>query len=117
VGVALLLLLFAGFAMLFVRNLHKTTDKSLEKVYQLIKREKVTNLPVVISDAHSFMRLSHYTHHELSSRLVYLADPNESLRHLGYNTVGPGILDLKEWFGSHIKEYSPYLETQPKFFV
>ncbi|MDH4193261.1 MAG: glycosyltransferase family 39 protein [Nitrospirota bacterium] len=117
VGVAFLLLLFTGFGMLFVRSIHSTPEASLGKVYELITREPIISFPVVISDAHSFMMLSQYAPHELSSRLVYLADPKASLRHLGYDTVDRGILDLKPWFGFHIEEYSQYLEEQPRFLV
>ena len=117
VGVVILLLSCTGFGMLSARNLQGTTEASLGKVYELIGREPITNLPVVASDAHSFMMLSHYAPRELSSRLVYLSDPQASLRHLGHNTVDRGILDLRPWFGFHIEEYSRYLEAHPKFFV
>lgn len=117
VGVVFLLLLFAGFVMLSGRNLHNTPESYLGKIFELIESEPITNLPVVVSDAHSFMMLSQYAPHKLSSRLVYLADPKAALRHLGYDTVDRGILDLKPWFGFHIEEYSQYLEKQPKFLV
>jgi len=117
VGVAILLLSCAGFGMLSARNLQGTTEASFGKVYELIGREPITSLPVVVADAHSFMMLSHYAPRELSSRLVYLADPQASLRHLGHDTVDRGILDLRPWFGFHIEEYSRYLDAHPKFFV
>ena len=116
-GVAILSLSCAGFGMLSARNFQGTPETSLGKVYELIGREHITNLPVVVSDAHSFMMLSHYAPRELSSRLVYLADPKASLRHLGHDTIDRGILDLKPWFGFHIEEYGRYLEAQPMFFV
>ena len=116
-GIAILFLSCAGFGMLSARNLQGTPEASLGKIYELIGREHITNLPVVISDAHSFMMLSQYAPRELSSRLVYLADPQASLRHLGYDTIDRGILDLRPWFGFHIEEYGRYLEAQPRFFV
>jgi hypothetical protein len=117
VGMAIFSLLCVGFCVLSVRNLQGIQGASLGRVYDLIGREPDRSLPVVVSDAHSFMSLSHYAPRELSSRLVYLADPKASLRHLGYDTVDRGILDLKPWFGFHIEEYGPYLQAQPKFLV
>lgn len=116
-GITILFLSCAGFGMLSARNLHVTPETHLEKVYELIGREPVTSLPVVVSDAHSFMMLSHYAPRELSSRLVYLAEPKASLQHLGYDTIDRGILDLRPWFGFHIEEYGRYLETQQRFLV
>ena len=116
-GIIILFLSCAGFGMLSVRNLHMTPEASLGKVYELIGREPITSLPVVVSDAHSFMMLSHYAPRGLSSRLVYLADPHASLLHLGYDTIDRGILDLRPWFNFHIEEYGRYLEAQPRFFV
>ncbi len=116
-GIAILFLSCAGFGMMSARNLQGTPEASLGKVYELIGREPITSLPVVVSDAHSFMMLSHYAPRELSSRLVYLADPKTSLRHLGFDTIDRGILDLRPWFGFHIEEYGRYLEAQPRFFV
>jgi len=116
-GVVILLLSCAGFGMLSARNLQGTTEASLGKVYELIGREQITSLPLVVSDAHTFMMLSHYAPRELSSRLVYLADPQASMRHLGYDTVDRGIWDLRPWFGFHIEEYSRYLDAHQKFLV
>ena len=116
-GIAILFLSCAGFGMLSARNLQGTPETSLGKIYDIDRSEHITSLPVVISDPHSFMMLSHYAPRELSSRLVYLADPQASLRHLGHDTIDRGILDLRPWIGFHIEEYGRYLEAEPRFFV
>lgn len=116
-GIAILFLSCVGFGMISARNMQGTSGESLGKVYELIGREPAISLPVVISDAHSFMILSQYAPPKLSSRLVYLADPQASLRHLGFDTIDRGILDLRPWFGLHIEEYGQFLEAQPGFYV
>ncbi len=116
-GIAILFLSCVGFGMISARNLQGTSEASLGKAYELIGSEHTGSLPVVVSDAHSFMILSHYAPRDMSSRLVYLADPKASLRHLGFDTIDRGILDLRPWFGFNIKEYGRFLEAQPNFFV
>jgi hypothetical protein len=117
VGIAILSLSCLEFCMLSARNFRGTQETSFGRVYDLVGREPDRSLPVVVSDAHSFMELSHYAPRDLSVRLVYLADPKAALRRLGYDTVDRGILDLKPWFGFRIEEYAPYLQAQPKFLV
>src|SRR5262249_44704695 len=45
------------------------------------------DLPVVIADSHTFTELSHYGAHGITSRIVYLADPDRALKVLGHNSV------------------------------
>jgi hypothetical protein len=49
--------------------------------------------------------------------MVYLADPDESLRYLGYGAVDQGILDLQPWFRVNVKKYKPYFEAQHRFLL
>ena len=50
-------------------------------------------------------------------RLVYLADPELSLRYLGHNAVDQGFLQLKPWFPVNIERYGPYVASRPRFLV
>jgi hypothetical protein len=50
--------------------------------------------PLVIADPHTITVLSHYGAPELRERMVYLADPERALEHLGHNSVERGMLDL-----------------------
>ncbi len=118
-GAALLLSSCGGFMVLEIRNFQDTTVVSLEqaKTYNFLLSEDESSLPIVASDLHTFMMLAHYAPQDITSRLVYLADPEASLRYLGHTTVDQGILDLRPWFRLEIKEYGPYVASQRQFLV
>jgi hypothetical protein len=63
------------------------------------------------------MLLYYYAPKDISSRLVYLADPQASLRYLGHTVVDQGILDLKSWFRLNVQEYKPYVGSHQRFLV
>jgi hypothetical protein len=89
--VILVLCLAAGF----VRRGGMTLQESAmhvqrrEGVITMLQADRTGIEPVVCSDPHLFLILSHYAPPELRSRLVYLADPAESMRYLGHNIVAP----------------------------
>lgn len=103
--------------MLWARSLPTTPETTLSQTYTVIRSEPENELPVVVSDPHNFMMLAHYAPHDLSSRFVYLADPERSLRHLGHNTMDRGILDLKLWFRLNIQESERYRSEHSRFFL
>jgi 4-amino-4-deoxy-L-arabinose transferase-like glycosyltransferase len=75
-------------------------------------------LPLVIADPHSFVTLSHYSAPDVKTRLVYLADPDRALAHLGANSVERGMLDLvKPWFGMNVVLFEPFVAGHDEFFV
>jgi hypothetical protein len=117
VGVAALVLFSAGFTMQTLHNLPKTPETSTGPIYRLLRTQGDRSVPIVVSDVHTFMMLAYYAPADISSRLVYLAHPAASLRHLGHNTMDRGILDLKPWFGFRIEEYRPFVAAQPRFLV
>jgi len=90
---------------------------SWSKSYKFLQSEGDQVLPIVAADLHTFMTLAHYAPPSLSSRVVYLADPQASIRHLGHDTVDRGILDLKPWFHVAAEEYAPYLASHSRFLV
>lgn len=118
-GVALVLSFLGGFIVLQVRSFQETiaVPEELENTYKFLRSEPESRLPIVASDLHTFMILAHYAPPDIASRLVYLADPEASLRHLGHTAVDRGILDLKPWFGLNIEEYGAYVASQPRFLV
>jgi hypothetical protein len=79
--------------------------------------EDLMTLPIVVADLHTFMTLAYYAPPGISSRVVYLADPQASLRYLGHDTVDRGILDLKPWFQVAVEEYEPYIASHDRFLV
>jgi hypothetical protein len=119
VGVALVISLCGGFMMVEVRNFGNIAAASLAqaKTYKLLASDSEKNLPIVASDLHTFLTLVHYAPREFASRLVYLADPQASLRHLGHSSVDQGILDLEPWFGLKVEQYGPYIASHERFLV
>lgn len=116
-GAIVLLLSCGGFVMLWARSLPTTPETTLSQMYTIVRSEPESELPVVVSDPHNFMMLAHYAPHDLSSRFVYLADPERSLRHLGHNTMDRGILDLKAWFRLNIQESEGYRSEHSRFLL
>jgi Dolichyl-phosphate-mannose-protein mannosyltransferase len=119
VGAALVTFLCAGFISVEIQNFRKAAETSLgqAKAYKLLQSESENNLPIVASDLNTFTTLAHYAPRDFASRLVYLADPQASLRHLGHSSVDQGILDLKPWFRLKVEEYAPYIASHERFFV
>jgi hypothetical protein len=82
-----------------------------------VPREK-RELPVVIADPQSFMTLSHYSAPEIKARLVYVADADRALAHLGSNSVERGMLELvKPWFGLNVVSFESFVAAHAEFFV
>jgi len=119
IGTALVLFLSSGFVVAQVRNFQSviTASSNQAKNYDFLRMNNKKELPVVASDLHTFMTLAHYAPRDIASRVVYLADPRASLRHLGHSSIDQGILDLKPWFKLRIEKYSSFVDSQKRFFV
>ena len=103
--------------MLWARSFPTTPETTLSQPYAIVRSETESELPIVVSDPHNFMMLAHYAPRDLSSRFVYLADPERSLRHLGHNTMDRGLLDLKLWFRLNIQEAERYMSEHSRFLL
>jgi hypothetical protein len=119
IGVALVMALCGACAMLSIRGLQNASSVSQKesRAYEFLRSNSEGLWPIVISDAHTFMRLAHYARHDIASRLVYLADPESALRHLGQTTVDRGLLDLKSVFRLNVQPYRSYIDSQERFLV
>lgn len=116
----LALCLAAGFARRGGMTLQESAKRvqSREGVIKMLQVDRAGNLPIVCSDPHLFLILSHYAPPELRSRLAYLADPDASLRYLGHNSLERGMLDLlKPWFRLNVQAYRPYLDSRSPFLL
>ena len=118
-GASLVVVLCSGFVVLEVRTFQGMVEMSSAqaKTYEFLRSNNENQLPIVASDPHTFMTLAHYAPRDITSRVVYLADPQASLRHLGFTSVDQGMLDLKPWFRLKIEEYAPYVASQQQFLV
>jgi len=93
------------------RSAHKQTESFL-------RAHCPEGMPIVISDSHAFTTLAHYASPDLADRIVYLADPEASLRYLGHNSVEKGMLDLiKPVFALNVQEYRSYIRREERFMV
>ncbi len=108
---------YTGLAAIHLK--YAARDRAeLARAEQLIRSRGADGLPIVPSDLQMFMALAHYAPPDIASRLVYLADPEASLRHLGHNSVEKGVLDLlKPWFGLKVEEYDRFMATGQQFLV
>jgi hypothetical protein len=114
-----LIICFLGcFRLLALKEIWKVerNSRALTKI-QLLQRKGVENLPIVAADAHTFIELNHYAP-EISPRVVYLADPEISLRRINQNSVERGVVDLlKPWFGLNVTDYKSYIAARPQFLL
>ena len=115
----LALCLVAGFARRGRMTLEASAQyvQTREGAISMLLKEPA-DMPVVCSDPRLFIILSYYAPPELRSRLVYLADPAQSLYYLGHNSVDRGTLDLlKPWFRLNVQPYRPYLDSHGQFLL
>lgn len=120
IGTALLLFMSGWFTVTQLQTLRTTVETSRDRfeAIQLLQSEGDPYLPIVASEPHIFMALAYYAPPDITSRLVYLGDPEASLRRLGHNSVDRGMLDLiGPWFHLPVKEYRPYIRSHRRFLV
>lgn len=118
--VLLVLLLLMGVARrggLTLQDAARRTAE-IEAEIALLLRDDHGDLPVVCSDPHAFLMLSHNAPAGLRSRLVYLGDVSESMRYLGHNSLERGMFDLlKPWFGLNVQSYRSFLKPGRRFLL
>lgn len=120
IGTAFLVFASGWFALVGYRTLHTTVQEAKNPFTSssLLQAEAGMDLPIVASEPHIFMSLAYYAPPEITGRLVYLADPEASLRHLGHNSVDRGMVDLVgPWFRLPVEEYDSYIAAHPRFWV
>jgi 4-amino-4-deoxy-L-arabinose transferase-like glycosyltransferase len=114
-----LVVCFVGcFRLLVLKDTWRvdTNSKAMTKVH-LLQSKDVENLPIVAADAHTFIELNYYAP-EFSSRVLYLADPEISLRRLKQNSIEKGMVDLlKPWFGLNVADYKSFVAARPRFLL
>lgn len=114
----LLVICFVGwFGFLALKNTWKLNITPPEPKIQLLQLKGVDDLPIVAADPYTFIDLNYYAP-ELSSRVVYLADPEIALRRLNTNSVERGMIDLlKPWFRLNVTDYRSYISTGSRFLL
>jgi hypothetical protein len=98
-------------------NHQATISTAWSNTYEFLQTKGDPRLPIVAGDPHTFMTLAYYAPPAISSRVVYLANPQVSLRYFGHDTVDRGMLDLKPWFPVAVEEYDTFLVSHDRFLV
>jgi hypothetical protein len=119
IGAVLVLLLCGLFIVRAAKNYRDELAMSQVQAntYKFLQTKSVDELPIVISDVHTFVQLAHYAPRALAARLIYLTDPSASLRYLGHDSGDRAILNMRPWFPFKIEEYGPYITSQRQFLV
>jgi 4-amino-4-deoxy-L-arabinose transferase-like glycosyltransferase len=120
ISIALVIFFCSWYAMLVKKELGglSTLIQAQNESIKILQSEGEVNLPIVASEPHIFMQLAHYAPQNITSRLVYLADPEASLRYLGHSSVDQGMLDLiKPWFHLRVEDYHLYTTSNRRFLV
>lgn len=114
-----LVVCFVGcFRLLVLRETWSVerNSRAMTKI-RLLQSKDVKQLPIVIADPHTFIEFNYYAP-EISSRVVYLADPEISLRRIKQNSIERGMVDLlKPWFGLNVTDYQSYVAARPRFLL
>jgi Dolichyl-phosphate-mannose-protein mannosyltransferase len=117
-GLVLIALFLGWFLGLEARALNAAGDSTRRGVdCERLLASAAPSLPIAVADPHTFLKLAYELPPQLRTRVVYLADPDAALRHLGYDTVDRGLFDLEPWFGVHVEPFHPFLETTPRFLL
>ncbi len=118
-GGLLLVVLFLGwFLALEGRALNAASDTTRRDVEcERLLAGAEGSLPIAVADPHTFLKLASQLPADLRARVVYLADPGAAQRHLGYDTVDRGLVDLESWFGVNVEPFRPFIEKTPRFLL
>src|SRR5262249_39962272 len=90
----------------------------LEDSIALLRSADRENLPIVVTDTHTFFELSHYAPPEIASNLVYLADPAFARQILGIGSIERGMLEeVGPWFHMHVVPFEQFVKSKTPFLI
>lgn len=116
---SILVVCFVGyFGVLASKNTWKVSITPPEIKIGLLQQKGEENLPIVAADPFTFIELNYYAPPEIGSRVLYLADPEISLRRLKQDSIERGIVSLlKPWFRLNVTDYKSYIAARPRFLL
>ena len=86
-------------------------------VYRLFRSGLPGDVPIVIASPHAFLQLTYYAPPDLTSRLVYLAAPEEAMRYLETDTPEVGVVEFRRWTSLQVEPYQEYIRAHPRFLL
>jgi hypothetical protein len=89
----------------------------LGQLPQLVEVAHHENLPIVVSDFHTYMQVYHYASPELRQRILTLVDPANSLSYTGTDTAEKIAVILPLYVPLTILDFSPFAASHPAFLL
>jgi hypothetical protein len=120
VAMLIAVLLLVELVRIQSAELRKAEDgwQALSNTVTLLRSVGSEDLPIVASELHTFLELSHHAPPDIASRLVYLADPAQARRLLGFASVDQGAIDLVgPWFHTNVEPFKTFILSNRRFFV
>jgi hypothetical protein len=74
-------------------------------------------LPIVVQDARDYLKMVHYGPPELTRRIYYLADGEQSMRLEGSLGLDVSLMDLKKWVPLQVQDYRSFIEQHDRFLL
>ncbi len=117
-GVLVVLLGWFGYGC-WLSHLHRAqrNQADLRQIITFLEDTIPGDARIAVAEATPYHRIAYYAPPRLARRLVYLADPQLSLRYLEHDTVDRGLLALRPWFPRTIAPYADFITRHPRFFV
>jgi hypothetical protein len=119
VGMAMSIAWLILFIQGEVRNYKHLVRRSAEQreTCDFLRSQGESDQPLVIADAQFFLQLTHCAPSDLGARIVYLSDPEASVRQLGHDTCERALRHLRDWAPLPVADYGPFLATHPHFLL
>lgn len=83
----------------------------------LTEASQRSDLPLVISDAGSYIELSHSASPALNERMLALVDPPSAVTFAGTDTVDKLVVELNCCVALHVEEFQPFAAAHPAFLL
>jgi hypothetical protein len=86
-------------------------------IQNLLAVAKQQDLPIVVSDAHTYLQLAYYSPPVLGRRLVSLVDPPKAVSYTGTDTLDLQIVALKCCFSLQTYQFSDFASDHSRFLL
>jgi hypothetical protein len=115
-----LVLFVAGFFGKAGSELHRCNEDFAvyERTVNFVQTYPERSLPVACWVSPPVMQVWYYGPRELATRMFYLANPEDSVRYVGHDTIDRGLIDLKPWFPiNNVQPYRLFVRSHKQFLL
>lgn len=92
-----------------------TTVVQLKPIYSALSAQEP--LPIVTAETYWNYKLTFYAPREVAADLVYLTDPDLSVRYLRYDSADRSVMALRPWLPIRTHAYRAFIESQQRFLL